>query len=79
MRSPALCIYKSYNYPFSLFICVFIAFDILTIYSYFSFNFEHNLVSLLTLRCNGITGISANIHCSLVTQPPIGPMGPETS
>ena len=25
------------------------------------------------------TGISASIHCSLVTQPPMGPMGPETS
>ena len=26
-----------------------------------------------------LTGISASIHCSLVTQPPMGPMGPETS
>ena len=25
------------------------------------------------------TGISVSIHCSLVTQPPMGPMGPETS
>ena len=25
------------------------------------------------------TGTSASIHCSLVTQPPIGPIGPETS
>ena len=39
------------------------------------------LYSLLpkTVCCCRHTGISASIQCSLVTQPPMGPMGPDTS
>ena len=48
-------------------------------YKLFAQEGEGSTKEAVKMYGNALTGILASIHCSLVTQPPMGPMGPETS